>query len=58
MRIHCGNSPKDTEGCILLGTYNQTTPDWITASRVAFASVFPKIQAAYAAKQTILITIS
>ena len=58
VRIHWGNDAKATEGCLLVGVYDKTHADWISNSRIAFANIFPKIQAAYAAKQTILITIS
>lgn len=33
-RIHIGNAPEDTSGCILLG-YSQS-PDWVGDSRRAF----------------------
>ena len=34
VRIHCGNSIKDTEGCILVG--KKTTEGWITESRQTY----------------------
>lgn len=43
IRIHSGNSDKDTEGCLLLGTYDPATPDWISGSKDAFASFFSKL---------------
>lgn len=41
IRIHVGNYPKDTEGCLLPGT----TPsvDCVLNSKVAFAQLFDKI---------------
>ena len=33
-RIHIGNKPEDTEGCILIGTTR--SPDWINFSHQAF----------------------
>jgi uncharacterized protein DUF5675 len=46
VRIHSGNKPADTEGCILVGTTKGTNE--INNSRVAFDALFPKIQAAVA----------
>ena len=44
IRIHSGNYPKDTEGCLLVG--NDVAPDMVLNSRVAFAAFFPKLKAA------------
>ncbi len=44
IRIHTGNTQVDTEGCILVGTSKQS--DVILNSRVAFNTLFPKIQMA------------
>jgi hypothetical protein len=44
IRIHCGNTDKDTLGCILIGqTY---TTDFIGNSRLAYEAFFPKLQTA------------
>src|SRR6185436_11982224 len=43
IRIHTGNTPKDTLGCILVGQGKGA--DSISASRLAFATLFDKIQA-------------
>lgn len=32
VRIHIGNSQKDTAGCILVGEYQSSKPDWISNS--------------------------
>jgi hypothetical protein len=56
VRIHCGNTAADTEGCILLGTFEQV--DAISGSRSAFDKLFPLIQAAYAAGEEITLKIS
>jgi hypothetical protein len=45
VRIHSGNTDKDTEGCILVGTKTDN-PDFIEQSRMAFAKVFPMIESA------------
>jgi hypothetical protein len=41
VRIHCGNTDKDTEGCILVG--RGTGDNCITESRAAFDALFPLI---------------
>lgn len=42
VRIHTGNKPEDTEGCILVGVTHPRA-DWVGESGLAFASLFPKI---------------
>lgn len=44
VRIHSGNTEKDTEGCILVG--RQKTSDSIIESRLAFDPLFDKLHAA------------
>lgn len=51
IRIHPGNTDKDTEGCIMVGT--SRSKDFIGNSRVAFDALFKKMQAA----KTITLTI-
>lgn len=55
VRIHPGNTPADTDGCILVGRTAGT--DRIEESRVAFDALFAKLQAAVANKQTITLTV-
>lgn len=43
VRIHSGNKPEDTEGCILCGTKTDTKADWITNSRNAINLVYSLI---------------
>jgi hypothetical protein len=43
VRIHPGNKPDDTEGCLLVG--RQMTQDAIMDSRLAYESLFPKLVA-------------
>jgi Family of unknown function (DUF5675) len=55
IRIHTGNTAKDTEGCILVGKTRSV--DMIGNSRLAFESLFLKLVNA-AKKEKIFITIT
>lgn len=56
IRIHPGNTDKDTHGCILVGTSKQK--DFIGNSRGAFNALFPKIEAAIAKGEEVTIEIT
>jgi hypothetical protein len=56
IRIHPGNTDKDTHGCILVGSNH--TGNSITDSRKAYAPVFAKIKAAFDAGEEIWLTIA
>ena len=43
VRIHTGNSSKDTEGCILVGAAWDGKSDWIGASKIAFSPLLDKL---------------
>ena len=45
IRIHYGNTDKDTEGCILVGA-NWAGTDFISNSQVAFGNVMNRLKAA------------
>ena len=55
VRIHPGNFPSDTEGCLLVA--NGWQLDEVTDSRSAFSVLFPKLQAALAAGDKITLSI-
>lgn len=55
VRIHAGNTAKDTEGCILVG--RKRVPGAVQESRLAFEPLFAKIQDAIAAGEEVTITI-
>lgn len=56
IRIHAGNWPRDTEGCILVG---QIQGDhMILSSRLALEAIVQKIEAALKSGETIQISIS
>lgn len=44
VRIHTGNSSKNTEGCILVGMTWDGKSDWIGSSKVAMSSLMPAIE--------------
>ena len=45
VRIHSGNSSKDTEGCLILGS-TWAGGDFVGGSKLAFDKVFPLLKAA------------
>jgi hypothetical protein len=55
VRIHPGNTAKDTEGCILPGT--SRLQDFVGGSRVAFERMFNKIQSALARSEAVWMVI-
>lgn len=46
VRIHSGNRPEDTEGCILVGQYS-SRPDWVGQSAITMSRLMAKLEAAY-----------
>jgi hypothetical protein len=52
VRIHSGNTAKDTEGCILVGMTKGTNV--VSNSRDAFNALFAKIQAAVAQEKVFI----
>lgn len=57
IRIHVGNTPPDTDGCILVGFVDGTATGSIGRSRDAFNTLMPKLMAATKAGEAIGITI-
>lgn len=55
VRIHPGNGPQHTEGCILVG--NTRAVDWVSSSRAAFDALLPKIEHALARGDTVAIEV-
>ena len=58
VRLHCGNTQYDSSGCILVGSSVAPDQASICDSRLAFAPLFAKIQAAIKAGQQVILTIS
>lgn len=56
VRIHPGNKPEDTEGCLLVGRKVSPDNQTILESKLAFDALFAKLQTATKEKITIEIT--
>jgi hypothetical protein len=57
IRIHTGNSSKDTEGCILVGTWDGEKEDWVGNSRIAFDELMALLEGATNNKEKVTITV-
>lgn len=57
VRIHTGNSSKDTEGCILVGTWDGEKEDWVGNSRIAFDELMALLEEATNNKEKVTITV-
>ena len=57
IRIHAGNTAKDTEGCLLVGIWNPTVANFIGTSRNTLAKVMNKFKKAVDAGEEITIEI-
>ena len=57
IRIHCGNSSKDTEGCLLVGKWDGKTENWISDSKNSYNKLYPLLEEAFNNKENITITI-
>lgn len=57
IRIHPGNTEKDTEGCILVGRQRDTDKLVEGTSRAAYDVLFSKLKAAWVHGQKIFITV-
>ena len=57
IRIHCGNSSKDTEGCLLVGKWDGKTENWISDSKNSYNKLYLLLEEAFNKKENITITI-
>lgn len=57
IRIHTGNSSKDTEGCILVGTWDGEKEDRVGSSKIAFDELMTLLEEATNNKEKITITV-
>lgn len=58
IRIHAGNTPADTEGCILIGMDYDPVQKIILKSKVAFDDFFPKLQSAINAGEEVTLEVT
>lgn len=58
IRIHTGNSSKDTEGCIIVGTWDGEKEDWVGNSKIAFDKLMSLLEEATNNKEKITITVN
>lgn len=56
IRIHPGNAPKDTEGCLLPG--QTSSPGYVYNSRAAYDNLVSKIRAAISHGEVVTIEVS
>jgi hypothetical protein len=58
IRIHSGNSSKDTDGCIIVGSINiSETDDWVGASKIAYDKLHSKVKAALSAGEKVILKV-
>lgn len=57
IRIHCGNSSEDTEGCLLVGKWDGKTENWISDSKNSYNKLYLLLEEAFNKKENITITI-
>lgn len=57
IRIHTGNSSKDTEGCILVGAWDSEKEDWVGSSKIAFDKLMTLLEEATNNKEKVTITV-
>lgn len=57
IRIHTGNSSKDTEGCILVGTWDGEKEDRVGSSKIAFDKLMALLEEATNNKEKVTITV-
>jgi len=54
IRIHSGNSSKDTEGCIIVGAVNTNdNDDWVGQSKIAYEALHKKVKTALSNKERV-----
>jgi Family of unknown function (DUF5675) len=57
VRIHSGNTAKDTEGCIIVGLNRDTDNEQVTSSKLARDALYEKLLTADRMKESIEITV-
>ena len=57
IRIHKGNKTADTEGCILVGTWDGMKEDWVGSSKIVFDELMTLLEEATNNKEKVTITV-
>lgn len=58
IRIHSGNSSKDSEGCIIVGATNtKDDDDWVGNSKVAYEALHKKVKSALSVGESVILEI-
>ena len=57
IRIHTGNSSKDTEGCIIVGNWDGEKEDWVGSSKIDFDKLMSLLEKATNNKEKVTITV-
>lgn len=57
IRIHTGNKAEDTEGCLIVGTWDGLTINWVSSSKVAFDKLMEVLEKATEENRRIVINI-
>lgn len=59
IRMHSGNSSKDTEGCIIVGSINDRNDDnWIGGSKIAYEKLHKKVKTALSNGEKVTLEVS
>jgi len=59
VRIHAGNSSKDTEGCIIVGSINaRDDDDWVGGSKIAYERLHAKVKKALSNKEEVTLEVA
>lgn len=59
IRMHSGNSSKDTEGCIIVGSINNRNDDnWIGGSKIAYEKLHKKVKTALSNGEKVTLEVS
>lgn len=57
IRIHAGNKAEDTEGCLIVGTWDGETINWVSSSKIAFDKLMEVLEKATEEGRKIVINI-
>lgn len=58
IRFHSGNSSKDTEGCIIVGSINnRDDDDWVGGSKIAYEKLHKKVKTALSNKEKVTLEV-